>query len=129
MAIRNKTAFYRLPAFQVLALQMAVTLVLAAAFFFPAGATTAGSILIGGALVVIPQAYFAAKTFRYYGARSAQAIVRSIWSGHAGKMILTSVLFALTFAGIKSLDVAALAVSYIAVMVLGISAQFLTKSF
>lgn len=129
MAIRNKTVFYRLPAFRVLMLQGVFTLVTAAIMYVLAGTVTACSVLIGGGLVIIPQAYFTAMAFRYYGARSAQAIVRSIWSGHAGKMILTAVLFALVFAGIKSLHVAALCVSYIAVMVLGISAQFLTKSF
>ncbi len=44
------------------------------------------------------------KAFRFTGARAAQAIVRSFYAGEAGKLILTAVLFALTFAGVKPLD-------------------------
>lgn len=129
MAIRNKTAFYRLPAFRILGLQALVCVALAGIALMVFGQQNAVSVLAGGAVVVIPQAYFAAKTFRYYGARSTGAIVRAMWSGHAGKMILTAVLFALVFTGFKSLNVAVLIASYMGVMLLGIFAQFLTRSF
>lgn len=129
MAIRNKTTFYRLPAFRVLGLQTLICIAVAGIALIAYGQQSAASILAGGVLVVVPQAYFAAKTFRYYGARSTGAIVRAMWSGHAGKMILTAVLFALVFTGLKSLNVAALIASYVGVMLLGIFAQFLTRSF
>ena len=51
----------------------------------------------------LPNVYFAHRAFRFTGARAAQAIVRSFYAGEAGKLILTAVLFALTFAGVKPL--------------------------
>jgi ATP synthase protein I len=51
----------------------------------------------------LPNVYFAWKAFRFSGARAAQAIVKSFYAGEAGKMSLTAVLVALTFAGVKPL--------------------------
>jgi len=53
-------------------------------------------ILLGGLIALLANAYFAFKAFRYFGARSARAIVQSIWAGAMGKWIITAVLFALT---------------------------------
>ncbi|AHA25221.1 ATP synthase I chain family protein [Pseudomonas aeruginosa] len=56
----------------------------------------------------LPNCYFAYKAFRFSGARAAREIVRSFYAGEAGKLILTAVLFALTFAGVKPLMAPAL---------------------
>ena len=62
--------------------------------------------LCGGLIAWLPNLYFAHKAFRFSGARAAQAIVRSFYAGEAGKLVLTAVLFALVFAGVKPLDAA-----------------------
>ena len=100
----NRLPFHRMPVFPVLLVQL-VVLLLAAVVLWQWRGTVAGySGLCGGLIAWVPNLYFARKAFRYSGARAAQAIVRSFYAGEMGKLILTAVLFALTFAGVKPLD-------------------------
>ncbi|WP_372875785.1 F0F1 ATP synthase subunit I [Pseudomonas sp.] len=100
----NRLPFHRLAVFPVLLTQLAVLLLAAAVLYATRGAVTGYSGLCGGLIAWLPNLYFAHKAFRFSGARAAQAIVRSFYAGEAGKLILTAVLFALTFAGVKPLD-------------------------
>jgi ATP synthase protein I len=100
----NRPAFHRLPVFPVLLAQLVVLLLAAAVLYDWRGPVASYSGLCGGLIVWLPNLYFAHKAFRFSGARAAQAIVRSFYAGEAGKLILTAVLFALTFAGVKPLD-------------------------
>jgi ATP synthase protein I len=99
-----RTAFYKLPVFPVLLAQLFVLVLAAAALFGWRGAVEGYSGLCGGLIAWLPNLYFAHKAFRFSGARAAQAIMRSFYAGEAGKLILTAVLFALTFAGVKPLS-------------------------
>ena len=74
----------------------------------PFGMNTALSAAAGGLASLIPNLYFAYRTFRYSGARSARMIVRSFYSGEAVKLVLTAVIFALVFKYLKTLNVAAM---------------------
>ena len=58
-----------------------------------------------------------------------QAIVQSFWSGLAGKMILTAVLFALAFAVVKPLNVAGLFTGFVLVQMTGSASLLLMKGF
>jgi ATP synthase protein I len=100
----NHLPFHRLAVFPVLLTQLAVLLLAAAVLYATRGAVSGYSGLCGGLIAWLPNLYFAHKAFRFSGARAAKAIVRSFYAGEAGKMILTAVLFALTFAGVKPLD-------------------------
>ena len=100
----NRPAFHRLPVFPVLLAQLVVLLLAAAVLYGWRGPVASYSGLCGGLIVWLPNLYFAHKAFRFSGARAAQAIVRSFYAGEAGKLILTAVLFALTFAGVKPLS-------------------------
>ncbi|KAF1070372.1 MAG: hypothetical protein GAK45_00815 [Pseudomonas citronellolis] len=100
--------FHRQPAIRLLLVQLAVLLLGAATLWFLRGAVAGYSGLFGGVIAWLPNVYFARKAFRYSGARSAQLIVRSFYAGEAGKLILTAVLFALAFAGVKPLEAASL---------------------
>lgn len=101
---QNRLPFHRIPVFPVLLTQL-VVLLLAAVVLWQWRSTVAGySGLCGGLIAWLPNVYFARKAFRFSGARAAQAIVRSFYAGEMGKLILTAVLFALTFAGVKPLD-------------------------
>ena len=106
MGIRtpNRLPFHRLPVFPVLLVQLLVVLVLAVALWYWRDAVAGYSGLLGGLIAWLPNLYFAHKAFRFSGARAAQAIVRSFYAGEAGKLVLTAVLFALVFAGVKPLD-------------------------
>ena len=104
----NRLPFHRLPVFPVLVVQLVVVLLAAVVLWQWRGAVEGYSGLLGGLIAWLPNLYFAHKAFRYSGARAAQAIVRSFYAGEAGKLILTAVLFALTFAGVKPLEALAL---------------------
>lgn len=55
------------------------------------------SALLGGAVCIIPNAYFASKLFKYQGARAAKQIVNSFYKGEALKIILSIFLFTAVF--------------------------------
>ena len=99
----NRLPFHRLAVFPVLLAQLIVLLLAALVLWQWRGAVVGYSSLCGGLIALLPNAYFAHRAFRFSGARAAQAIVRSFYAGEAGKLILTAVLFALTFAGVKPL--------------------------
>lgn len=73
------------------------------------------SALAGGVICWLPTCWFAWKAFRYRGARAARQIVRSFYTGQAGKMLLTAGLFALAFIWIQPLVPLALFGAYVAV--------------
>lgn len=100
----HRSAFHKLPVFPVLLAQLVVLLLAAALLFGWRGAVESYSGLCGGLIAWLPNLYFAHKAFRFSGARAAQAIIRSFYAGEAGKLILTAVLFALTFAAVKPLS-------------------------
>ncbi|MBP8202344.1 MAG: F0F1 ATP synthase subunit I [Pseudomonas sp.] len=129
MAIRNKTPFTQQPGFPVLLLQAGISLLVSMLFVISKGQTAGYSALLGGLIALLPNAFFAYKAFRYFGARSTKDIVLSIWSGAMGKWILTAVLFALVFVGIRQLDMAALFVTYLLAVAAAASAPLLIKNF
>ena len=102
--MQNRLPFHRLAVFPVLMTQLVVVLLFAAVLWQWQGAVAGYSGLCGGVIAWLPNMYFAHKAFRFSGARAAQAIVRSFYAGEAGKLVLTAVLFALTFAGVKPLE-------------------------
>lgn len=104
----NRLPFHRLPVFPVLLVQGVVLLIATVVLWQWRGKVAGYSGLCGGLIAWLPNLYFAHKAFRYSGARAAQAIVRSFYAGEMGKLILTAVLFALTFAGVKPLEAPAL---------------------
>ena len=101
---QKRLPFHRLPVFPVLLAQLVVILLAAAVLYGWRGPVSAYSGLCGGLIALLPNLYFAHKAFRFSGARAAQNIVRSFYAGEAGKLILTAVLFALTFVVVKPLE-------------------------
>ncbi|WP_434772939.1 F0F1 ATP synthase subunit I [Pseudomonas entomophila] len=99
----NRLPFHRWAVFPVLAAQCIVLLLAAVVLWQWQGVISGYSGLCGGLIAWLPNLYFAWKAFRFSGARAAQAIVKSFYAGEAGKLIITAVLFALTFAGVKPL--------------------------
>lgn len=100
----NRLPFHRLAVFPVLLAQVVALSIAAMTLWQWRGVVAGYSGLCGGLIAWLPNLYFAHKAFRYSGARAAQSIVRSFYAGEAGKLILTAVLFALTFAGVKPLE-------------------------
>jgi ATP synthase protein I len=80
---------------------------------------TAGkSALIGGLICWLPNCYFALRAFRHRGARAARLIIRSFYAGQAGKMVMSAVMFAVTFIYVKPINPLALFAGYVGVQVL-----------
>lgn len=100
----NRLPFHRLAVFPLLMAELAVAVIAPLVLWGWQGTVAGYSGLCGGVIAWLPNLYFAHKAFRFSGARAAQNIVRSFYAGEAGKLILTAVLFALTFAGVKPLD-------------------------
>ena len=64
----------------------------------------ASSILLGGLIQIGPQAWFARQAYRYTGARQVVKIVRAMYWGESGKVVLTAALFITTFIIWKQLN-------------------------
>lgn len=128
MNYRNKTPLYRLPVFRLLRAQCLVMLIAALCGAVLFDRVTGYSVLLGGAIALLANVYFAFKAFRYFGARSARAIAQSFWAGEMGKLILTAALFALVFVAVKPLQPLALFTGYLLVLGTGASALLLLKN-
>ena len=83
------------------------------------------SVLGGGLVAVVPQAYFAVLAFRWRGARSAKGIVRSGNVGEVGKFLLSVIGFALVFATLRPINAPAVFGGYLAMLVIQISGSWL----
>ncbi len=83
------------------------------------------SVLSGGLIAIVPQAYFAALAFRWRGARSARAIARSGYAGELGKFLLSIAGFALVFAVLRPIDGPAVFVGYLAMLLIQITGSWL----
>lgn len=125
----NKSPFHRTPAFPVLILQLIVSLAVALVLWIFQGLIAGYSGLLGGLVALVPNSYFAFRVYRYSGARSARAIVGEFYSGEAGKLILTAVLFITVWLAVKPLVVAAVFGGYIAVLATGASALLIVRGF
>jgi ATP synthase protein I len=83
------------------------------------------SVLCGGLIAIVPQAYFATLAFRWRGAQSARAIARSSYAGVMGKFLLSVAAFALVFAVVRPIDGPAVFMGYLAMLVAQITGSWL----
>lgn len=71
------------------------------------------SVLVGGAIYLIPNIYFALYAFRFRGAHAARQVLLSFYRGEMGKFLLSGVGFAIAFTLVKPLDVLMLLSTYL----------------
>jgi ATP synthase protein I len=83
------------------------------------------SVLSGGLIAVVPQAWFAARAFRWRGARSARDIARSSYAGEIGKFILSVAGFAVVFATVRPIDGLAVFAGYLVMLALQVTGSWL----
>ena len=110
------------PIYKIIASQL-----IAVGFITTVGYTTLGwisaySLLLGGMICAVPNAYFSFKAFRYRGARAAQKIVRAFYLGEAIKILLMGAGFALAFIYVEPLSSRALFAGFIVVYLVGLLA-------
>lgn len=61
------------------------------------GLSSARSVLLGGLVCLVPQAWFARVLFRDQRARFVQQILKSAYRGEAMKLLISAMLFAVVF--------------------------------
>jgi ATP synthase protein I len=113
--VKNKRGYQG--AKRLLLCQFLLTASLAVLSLVFMGVVAAQSVLLGGMVSVVPNAYFARKLFQYQGARAARQIVNSFYSGEALKLALTFVLFAIVFKFFKIVPLVFFAAYILAQMV------------
>ena len=92
------------PVYKVTIAQLAATVFIAVISLLISGIILAYSLLLGGLISAVPNSYFAFHAYRYQGAINAQKVVKGFIRGELGKIIMTVVLFALSFTLITSLN-------------------------
>lgn len=103
---------HRTPVLRIAAVQLLLASLTAAALQVRGDRVTALSVLLGGLLCALPNAYFGLLAFRHRGARAASQVVQSFYRGETGKFVLTLLGFAAVFAAVRPLNAAALFISY-----------------
>ena len=83
------------------------------------------SVLSGGLIAILPQAYFAARVFRRTGAQSAKAMARASYSGEIGKFVLTASGFAVVFASVNPINGLAVFTGYLIMLVIQITGSWM----
>jgi ATP synthase protein I len=94
--------------------QACVSAALAAALWAGFGKVEAVSALLGGAAVVIPNAFLAARLLTPSRDQSAGAMMRSAWFGEIGKVLLTALLFGVIFGFVRPIAPPAVFAGFIA---------------
>jgi ATP synthase protein I len=114
-----KTALEKIrpPLLKVYGAQCVIVL-LASVVVVPFNWVASYSLLIGGLISVVPNAYFARQVFRYTGGLYAREVSQSFYRGEAGKFVATLCFFAAVFALVKPINTLVLFVAYVVMTLL-----------
>lgn len=102
------------PLLVILAAQLVLSLVLAAAFWGISGSVPGYSALLGGLACVVPNAFLALRLVVPRRDPGAGALIRAAYFGELGKLALTVLIFGIVFALVKPLAPAAVFAGFIA---------------
>ena len=105
------------PVHRVLLMEGAVVF-LAAALVRRVDPVAGYSILLGGGLYLVPQAWFCLRVFRRQGARAVSEVVQGFYRGEAAKFLLAAAGFATVFVMVKPLHPLALFGAYVGLHIL-----------
>ena len=123
---RLKKAITYVPLTKWLTIEMAALIVLS--LLWITESRLAGySAFIGGLIFVIPNAYFAHRTFRYQGARQVHVAVGNMFRAESIKLALTAVFFAAVFTLMEPVHVPALLFTFAVMVVLGTALRWLIR--
>jgi len=78
------------------------------------------SLICGGLVAIVPQAFFALRTFRYSGVQSPHTMARAGYSAVIGKFFLSCVGFAMVFALLRPVAGAVVFAGYLVMLTLHI---------
>jgi ATP synthase protein I len=94
--------------------QLCVSVVVAVMLWAWMGGVAGASALLGGAAVVIPNGFLAARLLQPSRDESARAIMRAAWVGEVGKLLLTAMLFGMIFGIVRPIEPLAVFAGFIA---------------
>lgn len=94
--------------------QVGLSLALALVVWVWLGAVPGYSVLIGGLICVLPNAFMAARILKPRDDVSGKGMMRAAWSGEIGKLGLTALLFGVVFAFVRPLAFGAVFAGFIA---------------
>ena len=115
----------RPPVHRITLVQLVLLPLLCAGLWLLRGQVSAVSVLCGGLVAILPQAYFAARAFRWRGASAVRQIARASYAGEIGKFILSVAGFALVFAAVRPIEGAAVFIGYLAMLLIQIIGSWL----
>ena len=115
----------RPPVHRITLVQLVLLPLLCAGLWLLRGQVSAVSVLCGGLVAILPQAYFAARAFRWRGASAARQIARASYAGEIGKFILSVAGFALVVAAVRPIEGAAVFIGYLAMLLIQIIGSWL----
>lgn len=101
------------PPLYKVALYQTLILVTVGGFLALGDVVLAFSVLVGGFIQIAPQAWFARQAFKYIGARQVDKVVRAMYLGESGKIVLTASLFVACFTLWEQLNFLAVFSSFI----------------
>ncbi len=123
---RLKKAITYVPLAKWLTIEIAALIVLSL-LWFTESRLAGYSAFIGGLIFVIPNAYFAHRTFRYQGARQVYVAVGNMFRAESIKLALTAVFFAAVFTLMEPVHVPALLFTFAVMVVLGTALRWLIR--
>ena len=85
------------------------------------------SAFIGGLIFVIPNAYFAHRTYRFEGARQMQLAVSNMFRAASIKIALTAIFFAAVFTLMESVHGPALLFTFAVMVAIGTALRWLIR--
>lgn len=116
---KNRSAAYRM-----LAVEVGITAVLTLLLYIGVDIVSAWSAALGGLAYIVPNAYFTKYVFRHSAAESAALAVRGLYIGEALKVLGTVLIFGACFVFIRSLNVAALFLTYLLMLIVNLRGIF-----
>ncbi len=97
-----------------LLVQTCVSIIAAAASWIWVDEVAALSALLGGAAVVIPNGFLAARVLTPNRDVGARAMMRSAWVGEIGKLVLTALAFGVIFGVVRPIEPLAVFAGFVA---------------
>ncbi|MFV8572280.1 ATP synthase subunit I [Marinobacter sp. SBS5] len=123
---RYRKAITYVPLAKWLTIEMA-TLIILSLLWLTESRLAGYSAFIGGLIFVIPNAYFAHRTFRYQGARQIHVAVGNMFRAESIKLALTAIFFAAVFTLMEPVHVPALLFTFAVMVVLGTALRWLIR--
>ena len=121
----NGAKLPRPPAHRITLVQVVVLVVFGGALHYAAYPLVAESLILGGLIAVLSQAYFTWRVFQHRGAQAALRIARASYAGEIGKFFLAVAGFALVFAFHRPLEAWAVFAGYGGMLIIQVTGSWL----